>query len=106
MKKLEDYLELRSREFEDFNSLLDQTAIDNGEDGLGAGGPHTTNLNIAYEMNDKGDEILKQVIEHLQADLPGEAEIDEIEAGLAKMTAEEELVKDKVVKEEVVRDGH
>jgi hypothetical protein len=32
----------------------------------------------------------KQVIEHLQADLPGEAEINEIEVSLARIIAEEE----------------
>jgi hypothetical protein len=91
---------LRSREFEDFNSLLDQTAIVNGEDGLGAGGPHTDNLNIAHEMNDKGDEILKQVVERLQADLPGEAKINEIKAEIAKMTTDEEVTEEDAVKEE------
>jgi hypothetical protein len=98
---------LRSREFEDFNSLLDQTAIDNGEDGLGAGGPHTDNLNIAHEMNDKGDEILKQVVECLQADLPSEAKINDVKAEIAKMTTEEEVTEEDAVKEETaVLSGH
>ena len=91
MKNLEDYLELRSRQFEDYSALLESTCVDAGEDGLGAGGIHTTNLNIAHIINDKGDEVLKQTIEHLQADLPGEAEISEIEADLAKMVTKEAI---------------
>jgi hypothetical protein len=97
---------LRTRQLEDFTSVLEQTCFDNGEDGLGAGGPHTDNLNIAHEIGDKGDEILKKVIEQLQTDLPGEVEVSEIEADIAKITAEEVVNKEEVVKEEVVRDGH
>jgi hypothetical protein len=92
---------LRTRQLEDFTSVLEQTCFDNGEDGLGAGG-----LNIAHEIGDKGDEILKKVIEQLQTDLPGEVEISEIEADIAKITAEEVVNKEEVFKEEVVRDGH
>jgi hypothetical protein len=85
VKILEDHLELHSRQFEDSSSLLEQTAIDEGEDGLGIGGPHTTNINIAHIIHDKRDEVLKQTIERLQTDLPDEAEISEIEADIAKM---------------------
>jgi hypothetical protein len=58
-------------------------------------------LNIAHEINDKGDEVLRQIIEHLRVNLPGEAEISEIEAGIAKMTAKE-VTKEEAVKEEFV----
>jgi hypothetical protein len=80
---LEDHLELHSRQFEDFSSLLEQTTIDEGDDGLGAGGPHT-NLNNVHII-----EVLKQTTKRLQTDLPGEAEISEIEADIAKMVAKE-----------------
>jgi hypothetical protein len=93
IKSLEDHLELRARRFEDFSALLESTCVDAGEDGLGAGGLHTTNLNIAHIINDRDDEVLKQTIEHLQTGLPGEAEISEIEADLAKMVTKEEAIK-------------
>ena len=88
---------MRSREFEDFSSLLEMTAIDAGEDGLGDVGVHTTNLNIAHIINDKDDEVLKQAIEHLEADLPGNAEIREIQADIAKMDAKLGVVKEEVI---------
>jgi hypothetical protein len=69
-KDLKDHLELHARQFEDFSSLLEQTAIDGGEDSLCAGGPHTTNLNIAHIIHDKGDDVLRQTIELLQTDPP------------------------------------
>lgn len=94
IKSLEDHLELRGRRFEDFGALLESTCVDAGEDGLGAGGPHTTNLNIAHIINDRDDEVLKQTIEHLQTGLPGEAEISEIEADLAKMVTKKEVIKE------------
>ena len=88
--------------FEDFSSLLESTCIDNGEDGLGADGPHTTNLNIAHIINDRDDELLKQIIEQLQAELPGNAEICEIEADIAKIVAREEAIKE----EAATHDAH
>lgn len=94
IKSLEDHLELRARQFEDFGALLESTCADAGEDGLGAGGPHTTNLNIAHIINDRDDEVLKQTIEHLQIGLPGDAEISEIEADLAKMVNKEAIKKE------------
>jgi hypothetical protein len=89
VKDLEKHLEFQSRQFEDFSSLLEQTAIDEGEDSLGAGGPHTDNINIAYGINDTGEDVLKQIIECLQANLPGEAEINKIQAAIAKMIAKD-----------------
>jgi hypothetical protein len=94
VKKLEARLELRSRQFEDFSSLLEQTAIEEGEDALGAGGPHTDNINIAHIINDQDDDAIKQVIEHLQTDLPGEAEINKIQVEIAKIIAKETAVKE------------
>ncbi|KAH0285125.1 hypothetical protein M436DRAFT_67768 [Aureobasidium namibiae CBS 147.97] len=46
---------------------------------------HTTNVNIAHLFHDKVDAVLKQAVKHLEADLPGNAEIREIQADLAKM---------------------
>jgi hypothetical protein len=89
VKDLEKHLEFQSRQFEDFSSLLEQTAIDGGEDGLGTGGPHTDNINIAHEINDTGEDVLKQIIECLQANLSGEAEINKIQAAIAKMIAKD-----------------
>jgi hypothetical protein len=60
----------------------------------GAGGPHTTYLNIAHIINDRDDEVLKQTIEHLQADLPGEAEISQYEADITKMIEDEGAIKE------------
>jgi hypothetical protein len=80
---------MHSRQFEDFSSLLEQTAIDEGEDGLGTCGPHTDNINIAHIINDQDDDAIKQVIDHLQTDLPGEAKISEIEADTAKRVAKD-----------------
>ncbi|KEQ70476.1 hypothetical protein M436DRAFT_66384 [Aureobasidium namibiae CBS 147.97] len=94
VKDLEDHLELRSRQFEDFSGLLESTAIDAGEDGLGAAGVHTTNLNIACIIHEKDDEVLKQTVKYLEADLPGNAEICEIQADIAKMDAKLGIVKE------------
>lgn len=99
VKKLEAHLESRSRESEDFSPVLQQTCWDNGEDDLGADG-HSTNLNIAHQMNNLDDEVLKQIVEQLQDDIPGAVEICEIEAELAKM---EEEAEEEAPKEEVVR---
>lgn len=81
------YLEPRARQFEDFSSLLESTCIDAGEDGLGEGGVHITNLNIAHSIHDEGEKVLKQGVEHLEADIPGDADIGKIEAEIAKMDA-------------------
>jgi hypothetical protein len=89
VKDLEKHLEFQSLQFEDFSSLLEQTATDGGEDSLGAGGPHTDNINIAHEMNDTGEDVLKQIIERQQANLPGEAEINKIQAANAKTIAKD-----------------
>ena len=73
------------------------TAIDAGEDGLGDVGVHTINLNIAHTINDKDDEVLKQAIEHLEADLPGDAEIRKIKIDIAKINEKLGIVKDEVI---------
>jgi hypothetical protein len=94
VKDLEKHLEFQSRQFGDFSSLLEQTAIDGGEDGLGAGGPLTDNINIAHEINDTSDDVLKQIIARLQTGLPGEPEINKIQAEIAKIIAKEKAVKE------------
>jgi hypothetical protein len=43
----------------------------------------------------KSHEAFKQAIQHLQTGLPGEAEINKIQAETAKMVAEEEAIKKK-----------
>lgn len=54
------------------------TARSRRADWSGAGVPHTDNLNIASIIKDKDDEVLRQTIEYLTADLPGGVEITEI----------------------------
>lgn len=85
---------MRGRQFEDFSSLLESTCVDAGEDGLGAGGPHTNNLNIAHIINDKGDEALKKTIQRLQAHLPGDTEINKLKADISEWIAKEGAVEE------------
>lgn len=90
VEDLQMHLEYRSRQFEDFSALLEQNCIDGGEDGLGADGPHTTNLNIAHEMHDEGERALNQTIKYLETELPDEAVIAKIQEAIVKVNAKGE----------------
>lgn len=99
IKDLEAHLELRSRQFEDYSGVLEATAINAGEDSLGAGGIHTATLNMANIIHDNDEEVLKKAIKDLEDHLPGSSMISYIEAKISKWTAKEGASKEGPFKE-------
>ncbi|KAI4718331.1 hypothetical protein E4T48_05467 [Aureobasidium sp. EXF-10727] len=93
LKNLEDHLEFRTAQFQDFNDLVESSAIDAGEDTLGAGGPLTSILNVAHILHDTDNKVLERFSKTLEAELPNEEDVQEIEADIAAM-AEKKSVKD------------
>ncbi|CAD0091200.1 unnamed protein product [Aureobasidium vineae] len=117
VKDLENHMPLRSRQSEDFGNLLESAAIDAGEDDLGAeveaegnsgyhtkddlvedladaGSPFTSILVFAHILDDKVGELVKQIVKTLEAELPAEADIHEIEEDIVKMADKMEDIKE------------
>ncbi|KAH0385533.1 hypothetical protein KCU92_g3513, partial [Aureobasidium melanogenum] len=98
IEKIEKHTTVHNGKFEILDGLITSTAIDAGEDTLGAGGEITSVLIMAHTINDDNVNFLKQTLTDLKNKLPGEAYVHKINSELSAI-AERERAIDKLFEE-------
>ncbi|KAG9670228.1 hypothetical protein KCU99_g445, partial [Aureobasidium melanogenum] len=98
IEKIEKHTTIHNGKFEILDGLITSTAIDAGEDTLGAGGEITSVLIMAHTINDDNVNFLKQTLTDLKNKLPGEAYVHKINTELSAI-AERERAIDKLFEE-------
>ncbi|KAG9736075.1 hypothetical protein KCU73_g10343, partial [Aureobasidium melanogenum] len=98
IEKIEKHTTIHNGKFEILDGLITSTAIDAGEDTLGAGGEITSVLIMAHTINDDNVNFLKQTLTDLKNKLPSEAYVHKINSELSAI-AERERAIDKLFEE-------